>query len=568
MASLAADYEIAKKTRMKPITEIARNLGIDESFLDLYGTYKAKVKLDVLKKLEGRPLGKYVVVTAITPTPLGEGKTVNTIGLALGLNKIGKKATSCTRQPSLGPVFGVKGGAAGGGYSQVLPMEDINIHLTGDIHAVQAAHNLGSAFLDNHLHFKNKLGIDTNGIYWRRVMDMNDRALRNITVGQKGEGVERGDGFDIAVASEIMAVLALANSYKDMRERLGRMIMARTRDGKPVTADDLKVAGAMALLVREALKPNLLQTIEGTPAFIHTGPFGNIAHGNSSILADQIALRTSEFVVTEAGFGADLGFEKFVDIKCRTSGLKPDAAMIVATVRGLKSHSGKFKIVTGKPLPEALLTEDLASLRSGAENLAKVVEIVTGTGLPAVVAVNRFPTDSDKEIDEIKKFARDAGADAEVSEAFAKGGEGMKELAKAVVKATEKKSTFKMYYETGASLKEKIEAVATKVYGADGVDYTPLAEEKLKQFTEWGLSKLSVCLAKTQLSVSHNPELKGRPRGFRLPVIDVRASAGAGFIFPLCGSIMTMPGLSATPAGELMDIDENGGIIGLTGKEK
>jgi formate--tetrahydrofolate ligase len=568
MASLAADYEIAKKATMKPVAEIAKICGIDAQYLDLYGTYKAKVKLDVLKSLDKRPLGKYVVVTAITPTPLGEGKTVNTIGLSLGLNRIGKKAICCTRQPSLGPVFGVKGGAAGGGYSQVLPMEDINIHLTGDIHAVQAAHNLGSAFLDNHLHFKNRLGIDTGGIFWRRVMDMNDRALRNIAVGQKGEGVERGDGFDIAVASEIMAVLALSNSYKDMRARLGRMIMARTKDGKPVTAEDLKVAGAMALLVRDALKPNLLQTIEGTPAFIHTGPFGNIAHGNSSILADFIALRCGEFVVTEAGFGADLGFEKFVDIKCRTSGLKPDAAMIVATVRGLKSHSGKFKIVTGKPLPENLLKEDLDSLRSGAENLAKMVSIVTGTGIPAVVAVNRFPTDTDKEIDEIRKIAKDAGADAEVSEAFAKGGEGMKDLAKAVVKATEKKSNFKYYYESGATLKEKIEAVATKVYGADGVDYSPLAEEKLNQFTEWGLGKLSVCLAKTQLSVSHDPELKGRPKGFRLPIVDVRASAGAGFVFPLCGSIMTMPGLSASPAGELMDIDENGGIVGLTGKEK
>ncbi len=567
MASLADDYAIAKQAKMRPILDVARTLGIPEDYVESYGKYKAKVHLDVLKHLEGKPLGKYVVVTAITPTPMGEGKTVNTIGLALGLNKIGKRATSCTRQPSLGPVFGVKGGAAGGGLSQVLPMEDINIHLTGDIHAVQAAHNLGSAFLDNHLHFKNKLGIDTNAIYWRRVMDMNDRALRNITVGRAGEGVERSDGFDIAVASEIMAILALSSSHKDMRARLGRMIMAKTTAGKPITAEDLKVAGAMALLVRDALKPNLLQTIEGTPAFIHTGPFGNIAHGNSSIVADQIALRTSEYVVTEAGFGADLGFEKFVDIKCRTSGLKPHAAMIVATIRGLKAHSGKFKIVTGKPLPKELLTEDLESLRAGAENLAKMVEIVHLAGIPAVVAINRFPTDTEKEIEEVRGFAKAAGAEGcEVSEAFAKGGEGMKALAQAVVKACDTPSNFKLIYESSATLKQKIEAVATKVYGADGVDYTPLADEKLKLFTDWGLGGLAICLAKTQLSVSHDPNLKGRPKGFRLPVQDVRATAGAGFIYPLCGSIMTMPGLSATPAGELMDIDENGEIIGLTGK--
>ncbi len=568
MASLADDYAIAREAKMRPIIEIARQLAIPDDFVEGYGRYKAKIRLDALPALEGRPLGKYVVVTAITPTPLGEGKTVNTIGLALGLNRIGKKAVCCTRQPSLGPVFGVKGGAAGGGRSQVLPMEDINIHLTGDIHAVQAAHNLGSAFLDNHLHHGNKLGIDTAGIFWRRVMDMNDRALRSITVGRNGEGVERADGFDIAVASEIMAILALASSHRDMRARLGRMIMARTTAGRPVTADDLKVAGAMALLVRDALHPNLLQTIEGTPAFIHTGPFGNIAHGNSSILADRIALRCAEYVVTEAGFGADLGFEKFADIKCRASGLKPNAAMIVATVRGLKAHSGKFKIVTGKPLPEKLLAEDLDSLRAGADNLAKMIEIVHGTGIPAVVAINRFPTDSDRELEEIRAIAARSGAEGcEVSEAFAKGGDGTRKLAEAVAKACDRPSTFRTYYESDAPLKAKIEAVATKVYGADGVDYTPLAEEKLKLFTDWGLGGLAVCLAKTQLSVSHDPNLKGRPKGWRLPIADVRASAGAGFVYPLCGSIMTMPGLSATPAGELMDIDEHGEIQGLTGKK-
>ncbi len=568
MASLADDYAIARQAKMRPVIEIARSLGIPDDFVESYGRYKAKIGLGALGTLKDRPLGKYVVVTAITPTPLGEGKTVNTIGLALGLNRIGKRATCCTRQPSLGPVFGVKGGAAGGGRSQVLPMEDINIHLTGDIHAVQAAHNLGSAFLDNHLHHGNRLGIDPNGIYWRRVMDMNDRALRSVVVAHKAEGVERADGFDIAVASEIMAILALAASHKDMRARLGRMIIGRTTAGKPVTTEDLKVAGAMALLVRDALCPNLLQTIEGTPAFIHTGPFGNIAHGNSSILADQIALRCSEYVITEAGFGADLGFEKFVDIKCRTSGLKPDAAVIVATVRGLKVHSGKFRIVTGKPLPEKLLAEDLESLRAGAENLAKMVEIVHMTGLPAVVAINRFPSDSEREIEEIRSIAKQAHAEGcEVSDAFAKGGDGTKDLAQAVVKACDRKSDFRLLYDSAAPLQQKIETVATMVYGADGVDYAPPAEEKLKLYTDWGLGGLAVCLAKTQLSISHDPNLKGRPKGWRLPVQDVRVSAGAGFVYPLCGAIMTMPGLSAAPAGELMDIDENGDIIGLTGKK-
>ena len=567
MSSLAADYEIAKAAKILPITDIARNLGLPDEFIEPFGRHQAKIRLDILEAIKSRPQGKLVVVTAITPTPLGEGKTVNTIGLAMGLNRIGKKTVSTTRQPSLGPVFGVKGGAAGGGRSQVLPMEDINLHLTGDIHAVQAAHNLGSAFLDNHLHHGNKLGLDLGGIFWRRVMDMNDRSLRKITVGREGEGVERPEGFDIAVASEIMAILALAKDYRDMRERLGRMIMARTADGRPVTADDLKVAGAMALLVRKALMPNLLQTIENTPALIHTGPFGNIAHGNSSILADLIALRFADFVVTESGFGADLGFEKFVDIKCRIGQLQPACAVIVATVRGLKAHSGKFKIVTGKPLPEKLLKEDLGALRAGAENLEKMIEIVHGTGLPAVVAVNRFPADTDAELEEVASIARKAGADGcEPSEAFAKGGAGCEALARAVVKASEKKTHLKHYYELTTPIKGKIEAVAKGVYGADGVDYTPLAEEKIALFTSWGLDRLPICIAKTQLSVSHDPNLKGRPRGWRLPIEDVRSSAGAGFLYPLSGKIMTMPGLSASPAGELMDIDEHGNVVGLAGR--
>ncbi len=569
MASLAADYEIAKNAKLKPVADVARELGLPDDVVEPYGKYKAKLKLDALEAAGKRKQGKLVVVTAITPTPLGEGKTVTTIGLAMGLNRVGRKTVSCTRQPSLGPVFGVKGGAAGGGLAQVLPMEDINLHLTGDIHAVQAAHNLGSAFLDNHLHFANKLGIDLDGIYWRRVLDMNDRALRDITVGQEAKGVARKDGFDIAVASEIMAILALASGYKDMRARLGRMIMARTKDGKPVTAEDLKVAGAMALLVRHALMPNLLQTIENTPAIIHTGPFGNIAHGNSSILADRIALGYADYVVTEAGFGADLGFEKFIDIKCRTSGITPAAGVIVATVRGLKAHSGKFKIVTGKPLPEKLLSEDLESLRSGAENLEKMIEIVHGAGLPAVVAINRFPTDADSEIAEIRAIAKRAGAEGcELSEGFAKGSAGTADLANAVVKATEKPATLKFFYDVDQPIEKKIEQLARNVYGADGIDVAPLAKEKMALFTSWGLGKLPVCVAKTQLSISHDPNLKGRPKGFRLPIQDIRASAGAGFLYPLCGSIMTMPGLSASPAGELMDIDEKGNVVGLTGKEK
>jgi formate--tetrahydrofolate ligase len=567
MSSLAADYEIARSAKMLPITDIARNLGIPDEYIEPFGRYQAKIRLDILEAIKSRPLGRLVVVTAITPTPLGEGKTVNTIGLSMGLNRIGKKTVCTTRQPSLGPVFGVKGGAAGGGHSQVLPMEDINLHLTGDIHAVQAAHNLGSAFLDNHLHHGNKLGIDLEGIFWRRVMDMNDRSLRKILVGRGGEGVEREDGFDIAVASEIMAILALANGYPDMRERLGRMIMARTKEGRPITADDLKVAGAMALLVRKALMPNLLQTIENTPAFIHTGPFGNIAHGNSSLLADLIALRFADFVVTECGFGADLGFEKFVDIKCRVEHLHPACAVIVATVRGLKAHSGKFKIVTGKPLPEKLFKEDLDAVRAGAENLEKMIEIVHAAGLPAIVAINRFPADTDREIAEIASIAAKAGAEGcEQSEAFVKGGSGTESLARAVVKSSERKPSLKHFYDLAMPIKGKIEAIAKNVYGADGVDYTTLAEERISLFTSWGLDCLPICIAKTQLSISHDPTLKGRPRGWRLPIQDVRSSAGAGFLYPLSGKIMTMPGLSANPAGELMDIDEAGNVVGLAGR--
>jgi formate--tetrahydrofolate ligase len=567
MSSLAADYEIARAAKILPITEIVKRLGLPEEFVEPYGRYQAKIRLGILEEMKSRPLGRLVVVTAITPTPLGEGKTVVTIGLAMALARLGKKSVSTTRQPSLGPVFGVKGGAAGGGHSQVLPMEDINLHLTGDIHAVQAAHNLGSAFLDNHLFHGNKLGIDPGGISWRRVIDLNDRALRKIVVGRDGEGVERPDGFDIAVASEIMAILALARDYRDMRERIGRMIMARTADGRPVTADDLKVAGAMALLVRKALMPNLLQTIENTPAFIHTGPFGNIAPGNSSVLADLIALRFADFVVTEAGFGADLGFEKFVDIKCRVGHLQPACAVIVATVRGLKSHSGRFKIVIGRPLPEKLFQEDLGALRAGAENLQKMIEIVHAAGLPAVVAINRFPADTDREVDETRSIAREGGAEGcEPCEAFAKGGAGAEPLAAAVLKASERKVHLKPFYEPHAPIKEKIEALAKNVYGADGVDYSPLAEDKVAQFTAWGLDRLAVCIAKSHLSISHDPNLKGRPRGWRLPIEDIRVSAGAGFLYPLCGKIMTMPGLSASPGGELMDIDEHGNVVGLAGR--
>lgn len=563
---MLSDLEIAQSAQLRPIAEIAKNLGLDEDDIELYGKYKAKVSLKVLEKFKNRPLGKYIDVTAITPTPLGEGKTVTTIGLSMALNRIGKKSIVCIRQPSLGPVFGIKGGAAGGGYSQVVPMEDFNLHLTGDTHAVAIAHNLLAAFIDNHLHHGNALRIDPFTISWPRVVDVSDRALRKIVIGLGGKenGVPRESGFDIAVASEVMAILALTTGLRDLRERLGRIVIGYNMEKKPVTAEDLKCAGAMAVLLKDAIKPNLLQTLENTPCFVHAGPFANIAHGNSSILADQIALRLSEYVVTESGFGADCGMEKFMNIKCRYSGLTPDCVVMVCSVRALKMHSGKYRVVPGKPLDPALALEDVAAVEKGAENLVKQIENALLFGVPVVVAINLFSTDTDREIRAIEKIALDSGAYAcAVSEVWAKGGEGGRELAEAVVRACEEPKNFRFLYPLDIPIKEKIEIIATKVYGADGVVYEEGVEEKIRRFTELGWGNLPICMAKTHLSLSHDPKLKGRPRGFKLPVKDIRPAIGAGFLYPLCGEIRTMPGLPSEPAGNRVDIDEEGRIVGL-----
>jgi len=562
-----SDLEIAQAAKMKPITEIAANLGLLEDELEPYGKYKAKVSLDVLQRLKDRPNGKYIDVTAITPTPLGEGKTVTTIGLSQALGYIGKKVFTCIRQPSLGPVFGIKGGAAGGGYAQVVPMEDFNLHLTGDIHAVGAAHNLLAAYIDNHILHGNKLGIDPLSITWPRVVDISDRALRKIIIGLGGKenGYPREAGYDITVASEVMAILALTTSLKDLRERLGRVVVALTKDGKAVTAEDLKCAGAMTVLLKDAIKPNLMQTLEHTPVFVHAGPFANIAHGNSSILADQIALKLADYVVTESGFGADLGAEKFMDIKCRYSGLVPNVVVMVCTVRALKMHSGKFKVVAGKPLDPGLTQENLEAVSQGVVNLEKQIENMRLFGVPVVVAINRFTTDTEREIALVKERALAAGAEgAYLSEVWAKGGPGGAELAEAVAAACEKKGNgFRFLYPLEASIKEKIETIATKIYGADGVDYQPLADRKIKEYTELGFDKLPICMAKTHLSLSHEPAWKGRPRGFRVPIRDIRASVGAGFLYPLLGEMRTMPGLPSVPAGNAVDIDETGRTLGL-----
>ena len=560
------DLEIARKAKPYPIVKIAKSIGIKEKELELYGNYKAKIELSLLKRIKARPLGKYVLVTAITPTPLGEGKTVTTIGLAMALNRIGKKTIACIRQPSLGPVFGIKGGASGGGYSQVIPKEDFNLHFNGDAHAVSLANNLLAAFIDNSFFKKNPLNIKPETITWRRVLDVSDRFLRNIKIGLGGkdDGIERDTGFDITAASEIMAILALSRDPADLRKRLGGIVVAEDINGKPVTAEDLKAAGSMAVLLKDAIKPNLIQTLEHTPVIAHCGPFGNIAHGNSSIIADQIALRLADFTVTEAGFGTDLGAEKFFDIKCRYSGLKPSAVVMVATVRALKMHSGRFNVVAGQPLDPGLISEDLDALNQGVCNLEKQIENVRAFGMPCVVAVNRFKTDTDREIALIQERAKKAGAgDCLISEVWAKGGKGAVDLAKAVVRAADEKNSFKFLYPLDVPIKEKIKAIAVQVYGAGDVQYEPLAEEKITRFTQRGYDKFPICMAKTHLSISHDPALKGRPQGFILPVRDIRASVGAGFLYPLCGKMQTMPGLPTHPAGEKIDLDKNGNVVGM-----
>ncbi len=566
--SFPSDLEIARSVTPRPIVDVAHDLGLHDDEIEQYGPRKAKIPLSAIARLEAaNPRGKYVLVTGISPTPLGEGKSTTTVGLVQGLNRIGKRAAVAIRQPSLGPVFGIKGGAAGGGYSQVIPMEDFNLHLTGDVHAIGAAHNLAAAFIDNHLHHGNKLGIDPLTIIWPRVVDISDRALRRTVIGLGGRenGVPRENETMITVASEVMAILALASDLQDLRRRLGRVVVAFTVDGRPVTLEDLKVAGAMTVLLVDAIKPNLLQTLEGGPAFVHCGPFANIAHGNNSVLADRLALATNEIVCTEAGFGADMGAEKFFDIKCRASGLRPDVAVMVATIRALKMHGGVGRIVAGKPLDPALLAENVEAVRSGAQNLAKHVEIVRRFGVPVVVAINAFPTDTPAEVVAIEEVALAAGARAAVvTTNFTDGGAGAEALAHAVWDAAQEGAPdFHFLYPDDASLRTKIEAIATQIYGAAGVEYQPAAAKALKRYEELGYGHLPVCMAKTQYSLSHDPNLKGRPSGFTLPIRDVRLSAGAGFITPLIGEMRTMPGLPSTPGGERIDIDAEGNIVGL-----
>lgn len=558
---------IAQQARLKPIGDIAEKMGLAPDDFDIVGNpYVAKLRLDVLDKLRDRPDARYVDVTAITPTPFGEGKTTMTVGLGQAMTHIGKQAVITVRQPSQGPTFGIKGGAAGGGYSQVVPMDIFNLHLTGDIHAVAAANNLLAAMIDNRLMRGNPLNIDPYSITWKRVLDVNDRALRNIIIGLGGRlaGVPRESGFDIAVASEVMAILALTTSLRDMRQRFGRIVIGFTHDKKPVTAEDIGAAGAMTVLMKEALRPTLMQTLEHTPAIVHAGPFANIAHGNSSILADLIGRKCGDYLITESGFGADIGAEKFFNIKCRYSGMKPDAAVLVVTVRALKSHSGRYKIIAGKSLPPAMLDCNEEEVELGAANLIKHIEIVAKHGVTPVVAINVFDSDHPEEIAVIKRIAQEAGAlGAAVCRHHALGGKGAAELAEMVVTACDKPNTFRFLYDLDRPIKEKIETIATEIYGASDVSYEPLAERQIKDYEANGYGHLPICMAKTHLSLSHDPSLKGAPSGYTFPIREVRASIGAGFIYPLAGDMQTMPGLSEHPAAESIDIDENGNIIGL-----
>ena len=583
--TVPSDLDIAKAATVQPVVEIAESVGLTADDLITFGPTKAKVHLDVLKRVATRPMGKYIDVTAVTPTPLGEGKTTTTVGLVQGLGAIGRNAIACLRQPSMGPTFGIKGGAAGGGYSQVVPMDEFNLHLTGDIHAISVAHNLIAAAIDARWYHEgrrtdeqlkklglNRLAIDPNKISWRRVVDVNDRALRNVVIGLGGsaDGRPRETGYDIAVASELMAILALvdgenyASTLRNLRQRCGHIVIGSSKGGEPITLEDLGVAGAATVLLKDALHPTLMQTLEGQAAFVHAGPFANIAHGNSSIVADRIALHLGDYVVTESGFGADMGMEKFFDIKCRVSGLQPDCVVLVATVRALKTHGGGPKVIAGRPLDKAYTEENLPLLRAGLANLQAHITNVKRFGVPVVVAVNEFSTDTEHELSLICETARDFGAaHAVTADHWARGGEGACDLAEAVVDACEQPSDFRFLYELDISIKEKIEAIATQVHSAGKIEYTALANRQIAEFERSGFGYLPISMAKTHLSISHDPTLKGAPSGYTLPVREVRASVGAGFIYPLLGEIRTMPGLGSTPALMNVDIDDKGEVIGL-----
>ncbi len=563
---IPSDIEIAQAAQLEPIEAIAEKMGLRRADIELYGDSMAKIKLEAIEMLKDRPNAKYIVVTAVTPTPLGEGKSTTTVGLGQGLHHVGKRATIAIRQPSQGPTFGIKGGAAGGGYSQVVPMEQFNLHMTGDIHAITAANNLLAAMIDNHIYQGNELNIDPYNITWRRVLDVNERELRNIVtgLGGKSDGRPRQTGFDITVASEVMAILALTTGLRDMRDRFSRIVIGQNGDKKPVTAEALKAAGAMTVLMKEAIKPNLFQTLENTPALVHAGPFANIAHGNSSILADQIGIKTADYLITEAGFGADIGAEKFFNIKCRYSGLRPDAAVVVTTVRALKLHTGKYRVVPGRPLPAAMVKENPDDVSEGAANLRKQVQNMQRHGVSPVVCINRFASDYQSEIDAIFAVSKALGVRCALSNHWAEGGAGATDLARAVIEAAAEPTEFRFLYELEQSIKNKIEILAKEIYGAADVSYEAQAESQIKSYETNGFGNLPICMAKTHLSLSHDPKLKGAPTGFTFPIREVRASVGAGFIYPLAGEMRTMPGLSSSPAAEQIDIDfETGRVVGL-----
>ncbi|MFQ5967021.1 MAG: formate--tetrahydrofolate ligase [Acidimicrobiia bacterium] len=564
---MPTDLEIAREARLGPIELVAADMGIDPRFVEEYGRHVAKIDLDAVADMSDRPRARYVVVTAMTPTPLGEGKTTVSVGLGQAFRYLSKRAVVAIRQPSMGPTFGIKGGAAGGGYSQVVPMESLNLHLTGDMHAVTAAHNLLAAVVDNHLYRHSSADLDLARVTWQRVLDVNDRALRNIVVGlgARIDGIPRQAGFDITPASEVMAVLALSTSLADLRTRVGKIVVGPDHSGEPVTAEDLEAAGAMTVILRDAIKPNLLQTLEGTPVLVHAGPFANIAHGNSSVVADLIGIRSGDFLITEAGFGSDMGAERFFNLKCRVSGLVPDAAVIIATVRALKSHSGRHRVVAGRDLPPALLAENPDDVYEGADNLLRHIEIVQRHGVTPVVAINAFPTDHASELDAVGAIAESVGIRSAVAYPYTKGGKGAVELAEALTDAVDEPSAFGFLYPEELSLREKIETIADRVYGAEGgVAYSVAATRQLEEMERLGYGGFSVCVAKTNLSLSADPMLMGAPTDWMLPVREVRAAVGAGFIVPICGDIRLMPGLGSSPSLERMDLDDEGQIVGLS----